>query len=180
MADQDNSRNAQQEPADLALARAVRDLEPDIQPARDLWPAIERSIVMHPQRDLWAWMHKWMPAGVAASLVIATAALVLGIVRTSETPPTTVTLRPAAMQATYPGVPNPMMAQFSRTNRNLDPVTLDDLYRNFEIMENARHEIERQLRAHPHDQQLMALLVRVREQEQALLKRNYTEPGHAM
>lgn len=180
MADKD--QNPQSEPADLALARAVRELDRDIQPQRDLWPAIERNLVAHPQRDSADIAQRWVPWGVAASLLIATAALVLGIVRTVEVPLATASpTSPAArIQDAYVSVRNPMMEKFSRANRSLDPVTLDDLYRNFEILENARREIERELRAHPHDRHLMQLLMRVHEQEVEILKRNYTEPGRTM
>ena len=179
----DREHHGEPDPGDLELARAIAGLDRDIQPERDLWPGIERNIVARPQRDRRDLLYRWMPVGVAASLVFATAALVLSIVRFESTGQRMVSFeRPMDnMQAAYFQVRNPMMAKFSKTNRNLDPVTLDDLYRNFEIMENARREIERQLREHPHDQRLIELLMKVHEQELDLLKQNYTMSGsHAM
>ncbi|HKI73101.1 MAG TPA: hypothetical protein VJ998_00540, partial [Pseudomonadales bacterium] len=117
-----------------------------------------------------------------ASLLIATAALVLNLMRVAPMAPKMVSFDRSmdSMQAEYIRASNPLVKKFSETNRNLDPLTLDDLYRNFEILENARKEIERQVRANPQDRQLVELLMKVHEQELDLLKQDFTKPGHSM
>lgn len=181
MADTENT-GGMNEVADLALARAVRELDREMMPGRDLWPAIERNIVAHPQRRPVSWPGGWMPWGIAASLLIATASLVLNVMRIEPVAPRMVSFDKSMdnMQAEYVRVRNPLVEKFSETNRGLDPATLDDLYRNFDILENARREIERQVRANPQDTRLVELLMKVHEQELDLLKQDFTQPGHSM
>lgn len=167
--------------ADLALARAIRDLPRELPPHRDLWPGIERKIAAHPRRRA-GWAQTWVPYGVAASLLVASAALVLSIYRTNALVPGVVSFDRSMdnMQAEYIQVRNPLMQKFNEANRNLDPATRDDLYRNFEIMEQARRQIEAQVRAHPEDRRLLELLMKVNQQELDLLRQDYTQPTHSM
>lgn len=182
MTDNDMNGNNVNDPADLKLARAVREFEREVQPERDLWLGIERAIVAHPQKARSDWLQRFMPVGVAASLVIATAALVLAVVHPGQSAvPMNAFRQPVpGMQDGYMNVGSPAVQRFTRTNRDLDPATLDDLYRNFEIMENARRDIERQLKANPNDQRLLEMRSRIREQELTLLRQNYTKPGLSM
>ena len=168
--------------ADLALARAIRDLPRELPLQRDLWPGIERKIAAHPRRRRGGWGRTWQPYGVAASLLVASAALVLSIMRTDVFSPRVVSFDRSMdnMQAEYIQVRNPLMQKFNETNRNLDPATRDDLYRNFEIMEQARRQIEQQVRAHPEDRRLLELLMKVNQQELDLLRQDYTQPTHSM
>ena len=170
------------DPADLKLARAVRELDREVQPERDLWQGIERAIVAYPQKARFDWTQRFVPIGVAASLVIATAALVLAVVHPGQsTVPMNAFRQPVpSMQDGYINARSPAVQRFTRTNRDLDPATLDDLYRNFEIMENARRDIERQLKENPNDQKLLEMRSRIREQELTLLRQNYTKPGLSM
>lgn len=170
------------DPADLKLAREIRNLDAHIQPTRDLWPGIERKILDYPQRRKLVWTREWMPYGVAASLLMAMSALVLSLVDIRSGGPEFVSYDRAIdnMQAEYVQVRNPMVQQFSETNRDLNPVVLEDLYRNIEIMEQARREIEDQVRKNPENRRLVEMLMRIHEQELELLKQDYTQPSHSM
>lgn len=167
---------------ELALARAIRDLPREMEPSRDLWPGIERNIVDSPQRKRLAWPSDWMPYGVAASLLVAVAALVLNLVQVSPLGQQVVSYDQSMdnMQAEYIRVRNPMVQEFAETNKNLDSETLEELYRNIEIMEQARRDIEEQVRKNPENRRLVEMLMKIHEQELDLLKRDYTRPTHSM
>ncbi|MEX0942532.1 MAG: hypothetical protein WD002_08300 [Pseudomonadales bacterium] len=170
------------DPGDLRLARAIRDLDSQIQPTRNLWPGIERKIADYPQRRNLVWSREWMPYGVAASLLIALSALVISLIDVRSEGSEFVSYDRAIdnMQAEYVQVRNPMVQQFSETNRDLNPVVLEDLYKNIEIMEQARREIEDQVRKNPENRRLVEMLMRIHEQEMELLKQDYTQPSHSM
>ena len=68
------------DPLDLMLAREIRNLDREIQPARDLWPGIERNISELPQRKKTELLGNWMPYAIAASLVIAVSSLLVNLV----------------------------------------------------------------------------------------------------
>jgi len=164
------------------LAREIRDLDRGIQPIRDLWPGIERKIEAHPQRRRAEAMATWMPWGVAASLLMAISALTLTLVRENPltTQPVSFDRSMDEMRAEYIRVRNPLVQEFEKTNQNLDPETLEDLYRNIEIMEQARREIEDQVRKDPENRRLVEMLMKIHAQELDLLKRDYTRPTHSM
>jgi hypothetical protein len=65
---------------DLGLARAARDLPASLAPARDLWPGIERAVLLHPQREH-AFPHYFLHRGVAASLVLGLMAFGLAVIQ---------------------------------------------------------------------------------------------------
>lgn len=167
---------------DLALARAIKNLDREMEPTKDLWPGIERKIAEHPQRKRFEWTTDWMPYGVAASLVIAVAALVVNLVPVNPMGQQVVSYDQSMdnMQAEYIRVRNPMVKEFAETNKNLDSETLEELYRNIEIMEQARREIEEQVRKNPENRRLVEMLMKIHEQELDLLKRDYTRPTHTM
>ena len=181
MVDSDNSERMR-EPDDLMLLRAIRELPAGVEPDRDLWPGIERQIALHPQRRRGIHTPGWMPYGIAASLLIATAAIVLTLLRNDPLASRAVSFDRSMnnMQAEYLRARNPLLEKFAQANRGLEPAALDDLHRNLEIMENARREIERQIRENPGDSHLVELLMKVHEQELDLLKRDYTVSTHSM
>ncbi len=167
------------EPVDLMLAREIRKLDAEIQPTRDLWPSIERNISETPQRKKTEFGSNWMPYAVAASLVIAISSLVLSNVDRNQ--PSSL-LMPASytidsVSAGYLKVRNPLVEQFADTNKNLAPDTLSDLYRNIEIIEAARRDIEAQVRQNPENTRLVEMLMRLHQQELELLKQDYTKAG---
>lgn len=170
------------EPEDLALARAIRDLDREIMPTRDLWPGIERNISDYPQRRRSGWTSNWMPYGVAASMLLAASALVVTLMQPMGTGQEMVSYDQSIdnMQAEYIRVRNPLVQEFTETNRNLDPAVLEDLYKNIEIMEMARRDIEDQVRKNPENRRLVEMLMRIHEQELELLKRDYTQPTRSM
>ena len=53
------------------------------------------------------------------------------------------------LQVEYQRTRDPLVDRFTDTNRNLAPETLEELYRNIEIMAQARRDIEDQVRKDP-------------------------------
>ncbi len=175
----DRADGQDQEPTDLMLAREIRKLDAEIQPTRDLWPSIERNISQTPQRRKTEFGNNWMPYAVAASLVIAISSLMLSTVDRNQ--PSSL-LMPASytidsVSAGYLKVRNPLVEQFADTNKHLAPETLDDLYRNIEIIEAARRDIELQVRQNPENTRLVEMLMRLHRQEIDLLKQDYSQAG---
>lgn len=166
---------------DLVLAREIRNLDPEMSPERNLWTGIERQIQDYPQK------HKkrsvdWVPYGVAASLVIALSALLLNVLELNPAKPRFVSADHSfdLMQAEYIQVRNPMVEKFSEVNKELDEQTLNDLYLNLEIIEQARRDIEAQVRQNPENRRLVEMLMRIHEQELELLKQDFSRPGRFM
>jgi len=167
---------------DLMLARAVRQLDPELQPRRDLWPGIERGIADHPQRQHPQWFSHWLALGVAASLVMAASALTLSLVDLNQPGAQVVSTGQAIeeMQMDYLRVRNPMLVRFSETNKHLAPETLNELYRNLEILAQARRDIEAQVRKNPQDGRLVEKLMDIHEQELDLMKQDYLANSRSM
>lgn len=179
MKDKENQNN---EPVDLILAREIRGLDREIMPGRDLWPGIERNIAQFSQRKKTEWLSDWMPYGVAASLVIAVTSLLINLAGTQQltlgfTPAELVLMK---VEAEYVKVRNPLVDKFTEVNKQLAPETLDELYRNIEIMEKARRDIEAHIRENPDDQRLVEMLMRVHEREIELLVQDYSKAGRSM
>lgn len=166
------------EPLDIALARAVRDFEREIQPTRDLWPGIERQIANYPQRHRDDWLYKLMPYGMAASLLIAVTALILSVTQVGgreELKYLSLERSMGEMQNEFMAVRNPSIQRFEKANQGLDRETILLLYKNIEIIEKARKEIELALLQNPENQHLIAMLMRVHQQELNLLNQNFVE-----
>lgn len=168
-----------QEITDLELARLVRELPREREPARDLWMGIERNILDHMQPQQVEKDGYWMPWAVAASLVIAVAALMLNLARTEQ-----VYLGEVAgverLEHDYVEVRNPMMEEFFTVNAALDDRTKDDLYRNLDILAQARKDLQVQARDNPDNRRLVEMLMNIHEQELELLKQDYTRPSRSM
>jgi len=179
---QDQGHSKGDQPIDLLLARQIRDLDQEIQPSRDLWPGIERNIIEYPQRKKTEWRNDWMPYGVAASLLLAVSALVINLTGVNQSADRFVAAEHtiSAVQNGYIKVRNPLVEQFTEVNKNLEPATLEELHRNIEIMEQARLDIEAQVRQNPEDQRLVEMLMRIHSQEIELLKQDYSKPSTSM
>ncbi|XOV89050.1 MAG: hypothetical protein ACFHX7_03965 [Pseudomonadota bacterium] len=183
MSDQEDNREGKvADAAELRLARELRALPRTMAPERDLWAGIERKILDYPQRRRVNWTRDWMPYGVAASLLIAVAALGISVLQGPGPEPTYASFERSmdGLQADYLAVRNPMVEQFKTMNQGLDPVVLEDLQRNLEILAVARREIEQQVRANPQDQKLVEMLMSIHEQELELLKQNFTRRGRSL
>lgn len=174
---------------EMQLAREVRALDRDIQPSRNLWPSIERRMEDFPQRKNPEYSASWLRFGMAASVLMAFSALVLTVAdlgfdgtrgntaslfeQPNPTPLET-------MQVEYLKTREPLVEQFTETNRSLAPDTLEELYRNIEIMAQARKDIEAQVRLDPTNRRLVEQLMRIHEQELALLKQDFSQPTRSM
>lgn len=180
----DNKRNNKVDDGlSLALAREIRQLDPEMTPSRDLWPAIERGMEQHVQPTKIP--INWMPYSVAASLLIAVSALISNVVLINQQfAPELVqgsgNFAVDVNQKSYLKVRNSLKDQFMETNSMLPLATLDDLNHNIDILENARIEIETQIRANPQDSRLIELLMRIHAQEIELLKQDYSKTGQFM
>ena len=171
----------------MRLAREVRDLDMEMQPSRDLWAGIERRIEAHPQPKK-AEPVSWMRYGMAASVVMAFSALVLTLADVSgqfDAPQIVAFDNTGAktldtLQVEYSKTREPLVQRFTETNRNLAPETLEELYRNIEIMAQARRDIEDQVRKDPTNPMLVEMLMRVHEQELELLKQDFSQPSRSM
>lgn len=175
---------------EMRLAREVRQLDREMQPNRDLWAGIERQIAEHPQPRKSEFTPNWMKFGMAASVLMAFSALVLtmvdvspGIVPSNDgvaflDEPGIGALE--TMQVEYMKTRDPLVEQFTATNRNLAPETLEELYRNIEIVAQARRDIEAQVRKAPTNRRLVEQLMRIHEQELELLKQDFSRPTRAL
>lgn len=174
MTDNDNTGR---DPLDFRLAKAVRELDKEIFPERDLWPGIERRIAERPHRQGRSWRAWSMPVAVAASLLIAVSTLVLTLVRFEQLDTTgklTFEQSMGQMRAEYLNVRNPLFLEFEEANKDLDPETIALIYRNIEIIDQARRELEAELKKNPENQRLVKMLMRIHRQELDLLNQKYT------
>ena len=73
-----------------------------------------------------------------------------------------------------------MMEEFFTGNESLDKKTKDDLFRNLDILAQARTDLERQVRENPDNRRLVEMLMTIHEQELELLKQDYTRPSRSM
>lgn len=167
--------------SDLELARMVRDLDPEMQPDRDLWVGVQRRILDHPQKPVRD-QQFWMPYAVAASLLVAVSALVLNIVQMQQPAsiPQGQLTGVAEIQQEYLQVRNPMVERFNQVNSALDEETRTDLYENLEILDRARRDLEYQVQANPENVRLREILIRIHEQELELLKKDFVHSGTSL
>lgn len=174
---------------EMQLAREVRALDRDILPSRNLWPGIERKMEAFPQTKKPEYSASWLRFGMAASVLMAFSALVLTVADLGfdGTRGNTASLfeqsRPTSletMQVEYLKTRAPLVEQFTETNRSLSPDTLEELYRNIEIMAQARQDIEAQVRLDPTNRRLVEQLMRIHEQELALLMQDFSQPTRSM
>jgi len=173
---------------EMRLAREIKQLDSEIMPSRNLWAGIERNMLDHPQKpSLSAQITKtitknWMPYGIAASLVIGLVSLLLNVSGYSKQDLQFVASDHAikGFQDGYLAVRNPLVDQFNQANKDLPPETLEDIYRNLEIISQARREIEHQVQEDPDNQRLLNMLMRIHEQELELLKPVYSARGRAL
>jgi hypothetical protein len=170
------------EVTDLSLARQIKNLDREMQPERDLWLGIERQIQDFPQKRKLTLPSDWMPYGIAASLLVAFSALMLNIVQLDKPDSGYVSTDQSfdRMQSEYVQIRNPMVQKFWEVNKDLDESVLNDLYRNLDILEQARRDIEAQVRENPENRRLVEMLMSIHEQELDLLKQDYSQPGRSM
>ncbi|MFT5011556.1 MAG: hypothetical protein ACJAX5_000357 [Patiriisocius sp.] len=171
---------------EMQLAREVRALDMEIQPDRNLWPGIERKIEEFPQSKKADLSATWLRFGMAASVLMAFSALVMSVTdyrSDSGAAPLVSESRPGTletMQVEYLKTRDPLVAQFTEANRDLAPDTLEELYRNIEIVAQARLDIEIQVKQDPTNRRLIEQLMRIHERELELLKQDFSQPSRSM
>jgi|TARA_Y100000310_G_C20581386_1_gene763164 hypothetical protein len=180
MTDKDDSGG---NPLDFGLAKAVRELDKEMVPERDLWPGIERRIADLPYRQGQGWRSWSMPVAVAASFLVAVSTLVMTLYRFEQLDsPGALSFEQSMsqMQTEYLNVRNPLVREFEEANKDLDPETIELIYRNIEIIDQARRELEAELKKNPENQRLMKMLMRLHQQELELLKSKYMENARSI
>ena len=180
MTDNDNSSSDR---LDFNLAKAVRELDKDMVPERDLWPGIERRIADLPQRRGQGWRNRVMPVAVAASFLLAVSTMVLTLYRFDQLDTKrelTFDQSMSQMQTEYLNVRNPLFREFEEANKDLDQETIALIYRNIEIIAQARRELEAELKKNPENQRLVKMLMRIHQQELDLLNQKYTEDNRSI
>lgn len=151
---------------DDKLQAALKKLPREIEPPRDLWPAIGARIARRRVRPLWSY-------GVAASLLVAAAA---GALWTLTGPRT----QPGAPQeivgVSGGGGENAYLAQRAayaessvQTATNLSPATRQVILKNLRIIEGSMQDIQQALDKDPNNPRLRALLFDLYQNEARLL-----------
>lgn len=173
MTDNDNSGG---DPLAFGLAKAIRELDKEMLPERDLWPGIERRIADLSYRQGQSWRSWLLPVAVAASFLVAVSTLVLTLYRFEQLDTTgkiTFEQSMSQIQTGYLNVRNPLIREFEEANKDLDAETIALIYRNIEIINQAKRELEAELRKNPENQRLMKMLMRIHQQELDLLNQEY-------
>lgn len=152
---------------DGKLRDALAGLPRDIQPQRDLWPAIDARIT---QRHRFM---RYLPAAAAVALAVLVGGIVLALHfshPTVDEPSVAVNVvRPSPLDV-MPGTPRATaMAASVRRSTRLDPKTRAVLLRNLAIIENSLDNIQRALQQDPDNPGLQQLLYQMYRSEAALL-----------
>ncbi|HEX5353868.1 MAG TPA: hypothetical protein VFW60_07295 [Rhodanobacteraceae bacterium] len=152
---------------DRKLRDALAGLPRDIQPQRDLWPAIDARIT--PRHRL---MRYW-PAAAAIALAALVGAMVLalrfGHPAVNEPSVAVNVARPLNLDV-MPHTPRAIaMAASVRRSTRLDPKTQAVLLNNLAIIENSLDNIQRALQQNPDNPGLQQLLYQMYRSEAALL-----------
>lgn len=207
----DNTNQADTGGADareLLLARAVRELPREVEPERNLWPAIERRIGELPRSSTDTGAGRFarhlMPMAVAASLLLAASALLLTLAEvpwsgrvSDQAGPAVVVAQPRAggelLPVMLPGLDalqdeflvarTSLYQRFEARRGDMDPAVEAEIRRNLKLMERARQDIEMLLARNSESQRLLLRLMRVQQQELDLLRADYLDfnldPGAA-
>jgi len=173
------------------LQTAARALPCGVEPANDLWPAIERQIRSGTVRDgRFGWWSGDAAGGrrllAAAALLVAALGAVVGLLVVRETrrgpgapgaaEGTAVTLAVApagetGAAAQFARARTELRAALEARRADLSPATREVIDRNLEVIEQAAAEIETAMANDPGNQHLHGLLLAVYQQEIELLLR---------
>ena len=179
------------------LLAGARALPRGIEPARDLWPAIERRIGSGTVREgRFGWWPREVLGGhgllAAAAVLVAVLGAVVGLLVLRETrrgpaapgvtEPGTVTLAAAPAGAQDPAAEfararTELRAALEVRRADLSPATREVIDRNLAVIERAAAEIEAAMADDPGNQTLRGLLLAVYRQEIELLLRAAALPA---
>ena len=160
--------------ADLESARllspAVAALPRSIEPAHDLWPAIEgrlreRRSIRAPGR----WRLAWLAAAAAIVLVAGSSAATLWLVRGHPSPTAAAAATPV-IEAGYVNASAELMRALDAERSHLAPATVATLERNLAVIDAAIAESRAALANDPANRDLAALLWASYRQKVALLQ----------
>ena len=150
---------------EVELQRRVRELDTFIAPQRDLWQGIERRITALPQRG--PLRERVLSFGVAASFMMAAAALILSIGQ-FQSGRIDVSESLTNQSFTEGGFALMGLGDEAPTGF-VDPKTRSEIFQSLAVLVQARAELYRQIQENPTDHRLRDMLVKVRAQERALL-----------
>jgi hypothetical protein len=141
------------------LARRARELPRSIEPARDLWPGIERRLPPRRRR-----LPRWLP--LAAAIALAAGAWLLGRTAAREGP------APAPVASAPPGAgaAGDLLAALEREPGTLAPETVAALRRNLAVIDSALAESRAALARDPRDASAESWLRLVERQRADLLR----------
>lgn len=149
------------------IERSARQLPQEIQPSRDLWPAIEARLETTAlPADSVERARRWPQAAAAAIVVVIASSLATTLYfRSNDTPETPVAERSVMPVMTGPGVGAPDLLAVS----GLSDDDRDIVISNLDIVRAARISIEKALLQDPYNTALNSSWLRVYEQELDLL-----------
>jgi hypothetical protein len=171
-----------------ALRRVLdqaRALPRGVEPANDLWPAIERQIRSGTVREgrFGQWLLAGRPLLAVAAVLVAALGAVVGLLVVHETRRGPAAAEPGAVRlAVAPAAAPDAAAEFTRARTelraalearraDLSPATRAVIDRNLGVIEQAAAEIETAMANDPGNQHLRGLLLAVYRQEIELLLR---------
>jgi hypothetical protein len=154
---------------DSSRVRSLQELPRDIAPARDLWPRIEAGLA--PRRRAWV-----IPASLAASLLVATLAILLGYrIRETTTvpaaqPESAALLRAALVPgAIYDRDREKLLAALPAKLAQLPPETQQDVRDSLAAIQLATQQLESALGSEAGNALLQELLIRMPRDEMRVL-----------
>ncbi len=153
---------------DDKLSAALKKLPRDVQPERDLWPAIAGRIGRKPRtvRPLWSY-------GLAASLLVAVGAASLwsafGVHQKAGTPAETVASGGNSADNAYFAERAAFAENSVQSAANLSPETKAVILKNLHIIEGSMQDIQAALDKDPTNPRLRALLFDLYQNEARLL-----------
>jgi hypothetical protein len=155
--------------SDSSRVRSLQQLRRDVEPSRDLWPRIEARLA--PRRKPWI-----VPASLAASAVVATLAIMLGVhLRDGTTTPAALlapdSLIRAAMVpgATYEREREKLLAALPAKLAQLPPETQQDVRDSLSTIQQATQQLEAALGREAGNALLQELLIRMQRDEMRVL-----------
>lgn len=152
---------------DHKLKAALKELPREVDPSRDLWPAIEARLARRPpaMRPLWAY-------SLAASVLVAVVAGALwsfGLRHGRDTTPQQIVAQGTSAQESYFAQRAAYAEQSVQSATNLSPATREVILKNLQIIETSMQSIQAALDQDPNNPRLRALLFDLYQNEARLL-----------
>lgn len=162
------------------LKKELASLVKEMPPQRDLWPDIKKRL---PASETKIYNQRWMPAALAASLVVSVAAVSFGWHHWQQTQrliaqqqqhefklrEDDIQLQIRAMEQDYGLAKSALLTQIGMNSAHSNQDLLADVKANLVIIEQATDELKAAIAKQPQDPSLMKLLNATYQQELAVL-----------